>query len=80
MRAGRQILSFPLKYNYATSQVHYAFPFSLPLEIGPHTETQAQILGCDEPASIKSCMYKGSAGLMAASRTFWTLRELISHN
>ena len=36
-----ELFSFPLRYNYATAQVHYAFPFSLPQEIKPHMETEA---------------------------------------
>lgn len=35
--------AFPLKYNYAMAQVHYAFSFSLPHEVGPHAETHTQI-------------------------------------
>lgn len=42
-RCRRGGLALPLKYNYATAQVHYPFRFSLPQEIKPHGTTQTEI-------------------------------------
>lgn len=76
--------ALPLRCNYATAQVHYAFPFSLHRQTHTHRNTHSNFGLCRRTVTslhrFKVRITKALPCLMAVSRTFWTLHELINCN